>query len=98
VLPLPEIISEIVGFSEDSLKVKMAYTKAISAFGNEFTILHQASLNDLHNYDRKLGIAVERLREDKKHFTTGYDGIHGQISFFEENELRQLKPAQMELF
>ena len=98
VLPLPDIISEILGFSEDSLKVKTSYNKAISHFGNEFTILHTTPFNDLQKYDQKLSIAIERLRQDKKHFTAGYDGVHGRISFFEDNELRLSNPLQIELF
>lgn len=98
VMPLPEIFSEILGYSEDSQKVKNVYTKAISFFGNEFDILHHVPLEELQQYDRKLSIAISRLREDKKYFTAGYDGVHGRIQFFEENELRATKAKQTALF
>lgn len=98
VLPLPEIFAEILGFSEMSNKVLKLYSKAISFFGNEFTILNGVSLDDLQKYNQKLSIAIARLREDKKNFISGYDGEHGRIFFFEKNELEQMKPAQMELF
>lgn len=98
VLPLAEIFSEISGFSEVSNKVLKLYSKAINYFGNEFDILQKISLEDIEQYDKKLSIAISRLREDKKHFTAGYDGEYGSIFFFKENELEQMKPAQMELF
>lgn len=98
VLPLPEIFAEIIGFSENSGKVNIAYTKAISHFGNEFAILQQVPLFDLEKYDRKLSMAISRLREDKKQFTAGYDGVHGRIHFFDKKELLSSKQTQMELF
>ncbi len=98
VLPLPEIFAELMGFSEDSLKVKQAYAKAISYFGNEFAILQQLPLSDLQPYNHKLFMAVSRLRDDKKQFTAGYDGVHGRIHFFEKDELQAAKQTQMALF
>ncbi len=97
ILPLPEIFAEILGFSEDSLKVAGAYTKAISHFGSEFNILQQVPLKDIQRYNLKLSIAIDRLRQDKKHFTAGYDGKHGRVYFFDKAELNA-KPAQMAMF
>ncbi|CAN5675441.1 hypothetical protein BH10BAC2_BH10BAC2_02610 [soil metagenome] len=98
VLPLSEIFSEILGYSEDSQKVKQVYSRAISTLGNEFDILHNLPTKDLHRYDRKLAIAITRLREDKKHFTAGFDNTHGRIYFFNNGELRSAKPVQTTLF
>ena len=97
VLPLPEIFAEIMGFSEDSLKVAKRYAKAISHFGNEFSILQQLPIEDIQRYDHKLSIAIDRLRHDQKHFTAGYDGVHGRIYFFHRPELH-IKSQQMALF
>ena len=98
VLPLPEIFSEIMGYSEDSQKVKKAYAKAISALGNEFEILHKIPVENLQQYNYQLSIAIERLRNNTKQFTAGYDGLPGRIYFFNENELRSAKPIQASLF
>ncbi len=97
VLPLPEIFAEIAGFRESSLKVAALYAKAISHFGTEFNILHQAPIQDIRRYHHPLSVAVDRLRQDKKHFTAGYDGAHGRIWFFDKAELNT-KPEQMQLF
>lgn len=97
ILPLPEIFAEILGFSEDSLKVTAMYAKAISWFGTEFNILQQASIEDIQRYHHKLSVAVARLRKDEKHFTAGYDGAHGRVWFFDKAELNT-RSEQMALF
>jgi uncharacterized protein (TIGR00375 family) len=101
VLPLPEVLAEIKSIKNNTpVKTKTVqeiYTKAISYFGNEFDILHHVSLEDIHRYHPKLCMAIERLRNNQKHFTAGYDGEYGRIYFFNEGELNA-KPAQMALF
>jgi DNA helicase-2/ATP-dependent DNA helicase PcrA len=98
VLPLPEIIAEIIGVKEDSKdkNVGKIYASAISCFGNEFDILQKISLTDIERHDRRLAISIARLREDKKQFTAGYDGVHGHIRFLEKKKKPQSK--QMDLF
>lgn len=101
VLPLPEIFAEILHIKAekplDTISVSKAYTKAISYFGNEFDILHYVPLEDIHRYHPKLSIAIERLRNNQKHFTAGYDGIYGNVYFFNEDELNE-KRKQLVLF
>lgn len=96
VLPLVEILSEIMGFSAESKAVEKKYAQAISYAGNEFNLLMHMPSEDIHRFHPILSTAIERLRRDKKRFTAGYDGEYGKIYFFEEGELR--KPEQMELF
>jgi len=101
VLPLPEIFAEIKGIKAekplDTKIVRDIYSKAISFFGNEFDILHHIPLEDIHRYHPTLSIAIERLRNNQKHFTAGYDGVYGSIHFFNEDELN-VKRKQMALF
>lgn len=91
VLPLPEIFAEIINLKSDNAigkqKVQQSYTRAISFFGNELDILHQAPLVDIKKYNYKLSIAIERLRKNEKKYIAGYDGKYGQIRFFDEGEL-----------
>jgi len=101
ILPLPEIYAEILNIKAekplDTATVTTAYTKAISHFGNEFDILHEIPLDDMHRFNPKLSIAIERLRKNEKHFTAGYDGIYGKIRFFNDDELAT-KQTQLALF
>lgn len=101
ILPLPEIIAEISGIKAgnplEAISVAKEYSKAISAFGNEFNFLHKAPLEDIERHHPKLSTAVERLRNNQKRFTAGYDGIYGRIYFFEQQELKK-KERQLHLF
>ncbi len=97
ILPLPELLAEIMEISDTSKAVKKKYTQAISYFGNEFDALLQAPLEDIRRFHPTLSIAIERLRKDEKYFTAGYDGEHGRVYFFDDGELHR-KSEQMALF
>ena len=101
ILPLPEILAEIKGIKAekplDTKIVTQLYSKVVSQFGSEFNILHHAPLGDIRHHHYKLSVAIERLRNNEKHFTEGYDGVYGRIYFFNKDELN-IKPAQMTLF
>ena len=101
VLPLPEVFAEILHIKDGTpiktADVSKAYTKAISYFGSEFYILHKTPIEDIHHYHPKLSVAIERLRNNQKHFTAGYDGEYGRIYFFNEGELK-VEQRQLVLF
>lgn len=100
-LPLPDVFAEILNIKAEvpikTATVVTEYTKAISRFGNEFDILHNIPLNDIQRYHHKLSVALERMRNNQKHFTAGYDGKYGRIYFFDEGELQE-KKEQLALF
>jgi DNA helicase II / ATP-dependent DNA helicase PcrA len=98
VVPLPEMFAEILGYGEESNKVKHAYTKAISTFGNEFNLLLNAPLQDVERHNRLLAIAVNSLRQSKINSIPGYDGIYGSVHFFEKEALQIKKSKQLNLF
>ncbi len=97
VLPLPEILSEVMGFNDAGKAVKKKYAQAISRFGNEFDMLLRTPIADIRRFHPTLSLAIDRLRRDKKQVTPGYDGEHGRIRFFDGAEL-QRKPEQITLF
>lgn len=101
ILPLPEVFAELLHIKAETpvktAAVANAYTKAISHFGNEFDILHETPLEDIRRYHHKLSMAIERLRNNQKHVTAGYDGIYGNIRFFDDSELN-VKQQQLALF
>ncbi|MBO9572354.1 MAG: hypothetical protein J7497_09125 [Chitinophagaceae bacterium] len=98
IMPLPEILSEIHGVSESSKKINAEFSKTISAFGNEFDILHKVPLEDIRKRDHILSIALERLRKREFASEPGYDGHYGRIRFFKDGELEKLKNPQINLF
>ena len=97
IIPLPEILAELHKAGVDSRKVTTAFTAAISAFGNEFTLLKEAPVADIHRYDPVLAEAIRRMREGSVTRTAGYDGVYGTIKLFGD-ELPQPPKRQLSMF
>ncbi|MCW5909977.1 MAG: UvrD-helicase domain-containing protein [Cyclobacteriaceae bacterium] len=91
IIPLPEILSEIKNASASSKTVNQSFQQTISLFGNEFTLLKQAPIEDI---EKKAGMvvaeAIKRMRTQQVNPQGGYDGEYGVIKIFKEGELAQL--------
>lgn len=98
IIPLPEILAELHGAGPDSKKVTVAFTAAISAFGNEFTLLKEAPLEMIERYNPLLAEAIGRMRSGDVRRTAGYDGVYGTIKLFDEAELQQPVKKQLSMF
>ncbi|MBS7696790.1 MULTISPECIES: endonuclease Q family protein [unclassified Chelatococcus] len=86
-VPLPEILSEIVGSGVASKKVVGAYDRIIAALGAELSVLDDLPVEDVAKVHPVLGEAVTRLRAGKVTRTAGYDGEYGVIKLFDEGEI-----------
>ncbi|MCC6209352.1 MAG: DNA helicase UvrD, partial [Gammaproteobacteria bacterium] len=89
-VPLPEILSEIVGSGVASQGVVRAYDRTTAALGADFTVLEDAPVEDIARVNPLLGEAVNRLRAGTVIRQAGYDGEYGVIRLFEEGELDRL--------
>lgn len=86
-VPLPEIISEILGVGPSSKSVTNEYERLINKFGSELSILRQVPIDDISKDFPLLGEGISRLREGKVIKHAGYDGEYGIIKLFEKEEL-----------
>ena len=83
IIPLPEIISEIIRVGVNSKAVASVYGDMIEKLGNEFHILMEASLADIEKASSSLlKEAIAKMRKGKIHITPGYDGEFGKITVF----------------
>jgi uncharacterized protein (TIGR00375 family) len=83
IIPLPEIISEILKVGVTSKKVNNAYLNLLSEIGSEFNILMDTSLDDIEKAGSPiLRQAVSMMREGKVNIAPGYDGEFGKIRIF----------------
>jgi PHP family Zn ribbon phosphoesterase len=89
-IPLPEILSEIVGTGPASKKVMAQYRQCIARFGSEFNLLLHAPLDEISHEAPVLGEALARMRSGKVIRKPGFDGEYGVIRVFEEGELARL--------
>ncbi|GHV29164.1 hypothetical protein AGMMS4952_14440 [Spirochaetia bacterium] len=87
-IPLEEILGELLGVGVASKKVKAAYGKLIEKAGSEFAILIDLSIGELEKLNcpgirgELLAAAVDRMQKGEVSITAGYDGIYGIIRVF----------------
>jgi uncharacterized protein (TIGR00375 family) len=83
-IPLAEILSELEGTGVDSKKVNTAFIKVINFAGNEFSLLKEMPLKDIHVFNPLLGEAIRRMRNGEVRRIPGYDGVYGSIRLFDK--------------
>ncbi len=97
IIPLPEIIAEVLRVGPASKKVQTAFFSLLEKLGNEFKILMDVPLDEIERAGTPLlREAVGRMREGRVHIAPGYDGEYGTVSILEEVTRRGAK-GQMRL-
>jgi uncharacterized protein (TIGR00375 family) len=87
VVPLREIIAEVVGVGAKSRTVDREYTRLLEKLGNELNILTTISLEDLERTgSTRLAEAVSRMRKGDVNITPGFDGEYGKVRIFDDAE------------
>lgn len=89
-VPLPEILSEIVGSGVASKAVARVYDRTSAALGPEISVLGEVPVEDIARTAPLLAEAVTRLRAGTVIREAGYDGAYGVIRLFEDGELDRL--------
>jgi len=82
VMPLSEILSQILGKAMSTKTVWLEYNKLVSKFDSEFDVIIDANKEDLVKYtNKKIADAIIGVREGKIKIKPGYDGIYGKLIF-----------------
>ncbi len=90
-LPLTDILSEVLQVGPKSKKVAGAYRTLLERHGSEFEILRKTSLDALERHGPPLlAEAISRMRNNQVRIAPGYDGEFGTISLFDNQERTQL--------
>jgi DNA helicase-2/ATP-dependent DNA helicase PcrA len=83
-IPLVEILSEILSKGVTTKSVRTLYNQLLSQFGPELFILREIPLEDLsHRGMTCLSEALRRMRTGDVIRSAGYDGEYGTIKIFE---------------
>lgn len=85
-VPLRELISEIVGTGPKSKKVLSVYSPLIKEFCSEFSVLQHVPLEDLKHHSVHLAEGIRRMREGQVIRNPGFDGQYGTISVYSAHE------------
>jgi len=87
-IPLQEIISEIMGVGPNSKSVGAAYENLVGKLGPELTILMDTPVEDVSKAGSPiLGEAITRLRAGNVIRHAGFDGEYGVIKLFKPGEI-----------
>ena len=83
IIPLDELLSELLQIGTGSKKVKLAYDNLLAACGPELGILRTVPPEQLETHGPpRIGEAIQRLRDGKVTRRGGYDGEFGVIRVF----------------
>jgi PHP family Zn ribbon phosphoesterase len=85
-VPLPEIVGEVLGVGPTSKKVGAEVDRLIAALGPELAILEDVPVDDIAAHSLPLAEALRRLRRGEVVRDPGYDGEYGSIRLFEPGE------------
>ncbi|HOP41004.1 MAG TPA: UvrD-helicase domain-containing protein, partial [Geobacteraceae bacterium] len=95
IVPLPEILSELLEAGVKSKRVTQAYCSVLNKLGTEFDVLYRLPLEEIRKSGiTLLDVAVSRMRNGEITSMAGYDGEYGRISIFQEGEKEKLKGEQ----
>ena len=94
-VPLPEIISEIMQVGVSCKSVEREYERIINKLGSELSILTKIPVKDISGVSELLGEAISRLRSGRVIKQAGYDGEYGVIRLFEPGELVKKKVCKL---
>jgi len=90
-IPLPEVISEIVGVGPKSKRVQKIYHQMLQDMGDELSILFSHSVSDISAHAGPLmGEAIQRMRNGQVNPIPGYDGEFGVIRIFDPEEKEEI--------
>ncbi|MDR3320322.1 MAG: UvrD-helicase domain-containing protein [Desulfovibrio sp.] len=91
VIPLAELISEILGVGMQSRKVQERHAQMLYSLGPELHILSLMPEADIRARWNFLGEAVSRMRRGEIIRKSGYDGEYGSARVFAPDELRRIR-------
>jgi len=80
-LPLQGVIAQAIGVeSEASSSVWNIYSALIARFGNEYSILLEATVEEIaETSDMRIAQAILKVRNDEAVVIPGYDGVYGVL-------------------
>lgn len=103
-IPLEEIIAEVLNVGRDTNLVKNQYLKLVTALSGEFNVLLNAPIPEIAAHsDERIAYAISQMRKGEVFCKPGYDGVFGKISVLAPEttttpELTTEKESQMKLF
>jgi len=100
-VPLQEILSEIIGGIPTSQKIQNEYKKLVDSAGGEFNILLNTPTGEITKLSGvKVAEAIQKVRIGDIYIDPGYDGVFGKVKIWGEKKKQEEtgQKEQMSLF
>jgi len=95
-VPLKEILSEMLSCGSETKKVTRIYERLLSILGSELSILMDIPLKDIEAAGGKtLATAIDRMRRNQVIKTAGYDGEYGKIRLFHDSDKKAFQISHL---
>lgn len=86
-VPLAEVLGEIVGTGSASRRVRAAYDRLVPRLGDELQLLVDVDIEEVRSVAGDvLALALSRMRAGEVSREPGYDGKFGRVRVFREHE------------
>lgn len=92
-IPLPELVGEILGVGSGSRKVQDRYAALLRELGPDLDILCRMDEEQVRRHWEPLGEAVARMRRGQVIRKGGYDGEYGVVRVFSPEEAAEWQGA-----
>lgn len=90
-IPLAEILSELLGVGAKSKKVAHAWQAVIGRLGPELRVLYEIPVEKIRaSGNPLLAEAIGRMRAGRVYRRPGYDGAYGRVTLFTDQERDRL--------
>ena len=88
-VPLREIIGEVLGLGALTKAVDKEYVKLIKEFKSEFNILLYENILNIEKVNKTIALAIKKVREGDLQIIPGYDGEFGKVKIFGGEERKK---------
>jgi len=98
-VPLAEILSEVLDSGVSTKTVTEEYERLIGEFGSEFNVLTRLSIDELASFSsERLAEAILKVRKGDIFIKPGFDGEFGKVKVWKDEEEKKRQKEQMMLF
>lgn len=95
-IPLEEIIADVLGVGVGTKQVDKEYQKLIESFGNELGVLIETKKEDLEKVSlSEIVEGIIRVRGGKVQIEPGFDGVYGKIKIFGKEEQKGISSQKL---
>ncbi len=97
-VPLNQIIAEVLGVAKTSQKVESEYKKLVTNLGGEIRILTRVDLAEVAKLSgSRIAEGINKVRCGDLVIDPGYDGVYGVVKIWNEDEVEKEQPQTPQL-